>query len=151
MKLLLPALLSTVLALSTAALPKTTTASVNGTTTLITFDTAYDDPSLSLSSVSCSNGEHGLVTKGYASVSQLPTALVGGAPTIKGWNSENCGACYALTYKNATAYVLAIDAAINQFNVAEKALDQLTGGHAADFGSVEGTYELVEGGKCGLK
>lgn len=151
MKLLLPALISSLLALSTSARPTTSTANANGTTTLITFNTVYDDPSLSLNSVSCSNGENGLVTKGYASVAQLPTALVGGSPTIQGWNSKNCGACYALTYKNATVYVLAIDTAINQFNVAKKALDALTGGHAAEFGSVEGTFELVAGEKCSLK
>jgi Cerato-platanin len=126
------------------------TASAAANTTLATFDTAYDDASLSLSSVTCSNGENGLVTKGYNTIGDLPTANVGGAPTIQGWNDPNCGACYSLAYKNETVYVLAIDVAIGQFNVAQKVLDKLTQGHAQDFGNVEVEYQQVDGKKCGL-
>ncbi|OKL58619.1 hypothetical protein UA08_06167 [Talaromyces atroroseus] len=135
---------ATTLAAAAAAAGNTTA------TTLATFDTAYDDASLSLSTVTCSNGENGLVTKGYNTIGDLPTKNVGGSLTIKGWNDPNCGACYSLSYKNETVYVLAIDVAISQFNVAQKVLDQLTHGHAQEFGSVEVEYEKVDGEKCGL-
>ncbi|EED12680.1 allergenic cerato-platanin Asp F13 [Talaromyces stipitatus ATCC 10500] len=110
-------------------------------TTLATFDTAYDDANLSLSTVTCSNGENGLVTKGYNTISDLPTQDVAGSLTVKGWNDVNCGACYSLSYKNETVYVLAIDSAIGQFNVAQKVLDKLTHGQAQEFGSVSVDYE----------
>lgn len=117
-----------------------------------TFDTTYDDPSLSLSTVTCSDGEHGLVTQNYKTISDLPTRNVGGSPTVKGWNDANCGACYALTYNNSqkAVNVLAIDSAAGQFNVALSVLNQLTGGNAEDFGSVDVEYELVNARECGM-
>lgn len=130
--------------------PSATLAANSSETTMATFDTAYDDAGLSLTTVTCSNGENGLVTKGYNTIGDLPTQNVGGAPTIKAFNDPNCGACYSLTYKNETVYVMAIDTAVNQFNVAQKVLDKLTNGHAQDFGSVAVEYEQVDGQKCGL-
>lgn len=117
-----------------------------------TFDTTYDNASLSLSTVACSDGEHGLVTRHYNVLSDLPTRNVGGAPTIKGWNDPNCGVCYALTYNNSkTVNVLAIDSAIGQFNLALSVLDDLTGvGNAEQFGSVDIEYELVDARECGM-
>lgn len=115
-----------------------------------TFDTDYDDASLSLSTVTCSNGENGLVTKGYNTVGDLPTQDVAGSLTVKGWNDVNCGACYSLSYKNETVYVVAIDAAIGEFNVAQKVLDKLTHGHAQEFGSVPVDYEKVDELNCGF-
>lgn len=115
-----------------------------------TFDTTYDNPNLSLSTVTCSDGKNGLITKGYSTIGDLPTQDVGGAPTIKGWNDVNCGACYALTYDNETVYVMAIDVAVGQFNLALKTLNKLTHGHAQEFGSVVVQYEEVDKSKCGL-
>jgi hypothetical protein len=103
-----------------------------------TFDTAYDDPSLSLSTVTCSDGEHGLVTRKYKVISDLPTRHVGGSPTVKGWNDPNCGDCYAFTYNNTiTVNLLAIDSAVGEFNVALSVLNELTDGNGEDFGSVD--------------
>ncbi|QKX55066.1 uncharacterized protein TRUGW13939_02158 [Talaromyces rugulosus] len=116
-----------------------------------TFDTAYDDPSLSLSTVTCSDGEHGLVTKNFKVISDLPTRNVGGSPTVKGWNDPNCGACYALTYNGSKpVHVLAIDSAVGQFNLAPSVLNELTGGNAEEFGSVDVEYELVNARECGM-
>lgn len=121
-----------------------------------TFDTTYDDPSLSLATVACSDGQHGLVTQNYKTISDLPTRNVGGSPTVKGWNDANCGACYALTYKNInnnsskTLNVLAIDSVVGQFNVALSVLNELTGGNAEGFGSVDVEYELVNARECGM-
>ncbi|EEA18738.1 hypothetical protein TMatcc_010720 [Talaromyces marneffei ATCC 18224] len=118
--------------------------------TIATYDAAYDDATLSLSTVTCSNGENGLVTKGYNSIGDLPTPYVAGSLTIKGWNDANCGACYSLSYKNETVYVVAIDVAIGKFNAAQRVLDKLTQGHAEEFGSVLVDYEEVDGSKCGF-
>jgi hypothetical protein len=115
------------------------------------FDTTYDDPSLSLSTVTCSDGKHGLVTKNFKVISDLPTRNVGGSPTVNGWNDPNCGACYALTYNSSkTVNVLAIDSAIGQFNVAPSILNELTGGNTAGSGSVDVEYELVNARECGM-
>ncbi|KAH8692343.1 allergenic cerato-platanin Asp F13 [Talaromyces proteolyticus] len=119
-------------------------------TSIATFDTSYDDTSLSLSTVTCSNGENGLMTKNYNTIADLPTPNVAGSPTVKAWNDPNCGACYALTYNNKTVNVLAIDSAIGEFNVALKVLNDLTNGHGQEFGNVEVVYEQVQATKCGM-
>lgn len=144
---------SSSLLLSLLLSPCATLAANATETTMATFDTAYDDANLSLSTVTCSTGENGLVTQGYNTIGDLPTQNVGGALTVKGYNDANCGACYSLTYQknNETVYLLAIDAAVGEFNVAQKVLDQLTHGHAQEFGSVEVEYQVVDGAKCGLK
>jgi hypothetical protein len=152
MKLLVATISTLLVAATTSASPATSPpANTQGTDVSVTFDTAYDNPSLLLSTVACSNGEHGLVTKGFSTVGSLPTRFVGGAPTVAGWNSENCGACYSLTYNQTTVYVLAIDVAIAQFNVAQSAMDKLTGGHAAELGSVTAKYAPAQAKECGMK
>jgi hypothetical protein len=131
------------------SLPSSTLAAKSKSTA--TFDTTYDDPSLSLSTVTCSDGEHGLVTKNFKVISDLPTRNVGGSPTVKGWNDPNCGACYALTYNGGEpVHVLAIDSAVGQFNLALSVLNELTGGNAEEFGSVDVEYELVNARECGM-
>jgi hypothetical protein len=59
-----------------------------------------------------------------------------------------CGTCYSLTYKGKTIYVLAIDHTQNGFNIAQKALDDLTGGNAVQFGRVDAQFAQVAASKC---
>ena len=53
------------------------------------YDSTYGNPSQSLSVVSCSNGDNGMITKGYNTVGDVPT-YVGAAQGVS-WDSPNCG------------------------------------------------------------
>lgn len=117
----------------------------------VSYDTGYDDGSRSLSVVSCSDGTNGLLTKGYTTQSSLPSfPHIGGASTITGWNSASCGKCYSLTYNGKTINVLAIDHAVEGFNIAQAALDELTGGQAVQLGRIDAIWAEVAASACGL-
>ena len=78
---------------------------VNGFASSSTYDNTYDNGTNSLAIVACSNGENGLLTKGFTTFDSLPNfPYIGGAPAVAGWNSPNCGTCWALTYKGKTIY-----------------------------------------------
>lgn len=117
----------------------------------LSYDTTYDDASLSLASVACSNGVNGLMTKGYTTLGSLPGfPNVGGAYTVTGWNSPACGTCYNLTYGDTTISVLAVDVALDGFNLSEEAMNTLTGGLAVELGRVDVTSVQVDASVCGL-
>lgn len=76
---------------------------VHGFATSTTFDNTYDNGNESLNNVACSNGVNGLVTKGFTTFNSLPSfPFIGGAQVVTGWNSTNCGTCWALTYNGVT-------------------------------------------------
>ena len=122
------------------------------TTETLSYDTTYDDASLSLTAVACSDGPNGLITKGYTTLGSLPTfPNVGGVYTVAGWNSAACGTCYSVTYANSQSiFVLAVDVALEGFNLSEEAMDALTGGQAANLGRVDVTVVPVDASLCGL-
>ncbi|KAF2819353.1 Cerato-platanin [Ophiobolus disseminans] len=118
----------------------------------VSYDTGYDDASRALTSVSCSDGANGLITKyGWASqgsVAGFPR--IGGYVGVEGWNSAQCGTCYGVTYKGKTVYVLAVDHTDNGFNLAKAAMDDLTNGQAAQLGRIEAQYAQVAVSNCGI-
>lgn len=121
----------------------------------VSYDPKYDVRGASLNTVSCSDGENGLVTKGYSNFGSLPTfPLIGGAPTIARWNSPNCGKCYQLQYRGGnvdkTINVLAIDAASGGFNIGLEAMNRLTNNQAEKLGRVTATYTQVADSVCGM-
>ena len=121
------------------------------TTQTLSYDTTYDGASLSLTAVACSNGANGLITKGYTTLGSLPTfPNVGGVYTVTGWNSPACGTCYNVTYGSKTISVLAVDVALDGFNLSEEAMNTLTGGQAVDLGRVDVTSVQVPASVCGL-
>ncbi|KAG6375800.1 Cerato-platanin [Boletus reticuloceps] len=137
-------LATALLALVLPTLAQTTVQSVS-------YDTTYDDASLSLSSVACSNGVYGLETKGYTTLGSLPDfPYIGGAYTVTGWDSPACGTCYSLTYGGTTIYVLAVDVALDGFNISEEALNALTGGLAVELGRVNANATPVAASYCKL-
>ena len=143
---------------------------VNGFDTSSTYDNTYDNGHNSLNIVACSNGPNGLLTKGFTTFDSLPSfPRIGGAMAVTGWNSPKCGSCWALSYKGNTINgknhspssldnrslcfawkVLAIDTAANGFNIAQKALDELTNGQAVALGRVNITANEVPASSCGL-
>ncbi|KAF8909798.1 Cerato-platanin [Gymnopilus junonius] len=128
--------------------------SVHGLTT--SYDTAYDNAGQSLDTVACSNGPNGLESLGFTTFGSLPSfPNIGGAPAVTGWNSPNCGTCWNLTYVNPRGIsksinILAIDVATPNFNIAEEAMNTLTGGQAVQLGRVTITAHQVVQSLCGL-
>ena len=105
----------------------------------------------SLSTVACSDGSHGLLTKGFSTFGSLPHfPNIGGAQAVGGWNSASCGSCWQLRYKGKSINVLAVDHTDAGFNIAKAAMNTLTGGHAEEFGRVDATATQVSASACGL-
>lgn len=121
------------------------------TTETLSYDTSYDDSTLSLSSVACSDGANGLETKGYTTLGSLPTfPNVGGVYSVTGWNSAACGACYNVTYGTNTVTILAVDVSKAGFTISETAMNTLTGNLAVDLGRVDVAATQVDASACGL-
>jgi hypothetical protein len=84
--------------------------------------------------VSCSDGSNGLITRyGWQKQSDIPRfPYIGGSSDIASWNSPSCGQCYSLEYAKTgkKVFILAIDHVAQGFNVAQKAMDELTNNQA---------------------
>lgn len=124
-------------------------------TVSVSFDPKFDVGTSSLNTVSCSDGPNGLVTAGFTDFASLPSfPRIGGAPTVEGWNSANCGACYELHYVNGkvdeTITVLAVDAAPGGFNIGKQAMNLLTRNQADQLGRIDATFIQVADSVCGL-
>ncbi|KAF5354586.1 hypothetical protein D9758_011211 [Tetrapyrgos nigripes] len=121
------------------------------------YDNHYDDGSASLTTVACSDGVNGLITRfGFQTLGAIPRfPHIGAAAAVAGWNSPNCGTCWKLTYTNGNGKttsinVLAVDHAGTGFNIAQAAMDELTGGQAVALGNVQVTSSQVAVSNCGL-
>lgn len=132
--------------------PTTTTPSASPaapTSVSVQYDTTYDNFSFPISHVACSDGPNGLEGKGYNTLGQLPDfPFVGASPTIPGWNSPNCGACYNITYNTVSLYVMGIDSSTSAFVLSQAALDRLTGGQAVALGQITASYDSVDSTHC---
>lgn len=116
----------------------------------VSFDTVYDNASQSLATVSCFDGQNGLLTKGFTTFGSLPSfPFIGGAPAVTGFNSPACGTCWSLTFNGTTIHVLAIDHSVG-FNIAEAAMNNLTHGNAVALGRVTATAAQANASACGL-
>ncbi|PIL33012.1 hypothetical protein GSI_04461 [Ganoderma sinense ZZ0214-1] len=123
------------------------------TTVSVSFDQAYDNPDTSLTTVACSDGSNGMLAKGYTTFGSLPSfPNIGGAPAgvVAGWNSAACGTCWALSYNGRSVNVLAVDSAVDGWNIGLGAMNELTGGQARQLGRVDGVASLVDGAECGM-
>ncbi|KAF8894774.1 Asp f 13-like protein [Infundibulicybe gibba] len=133
--------------LSIALLPLVSAVSVS-------FDPTYDNPAGSTLTVSCSNGSNGLAGRfpTFGSFPKFPN--IGGAAAVEGFNSANCGTCWQLTFTSGgvtrSVNVLAIDHASPGFNIAEGAMNTLTGGLAEQLGRIDATATQVSSSLCGL-
>ncbi|ORY67399.1 eliciting plant response-like protein [Pseudomassariella vexata] len=118
----------------------------------VAYDTGYDDGSRSLTAVACSDGANGLITrKGWQTQGAIPKfPYIGAAEAVSGYNSPNCGTCWALSYNGKTINILAIDHAAAGFNIALDAMNDLTNGQAVAVGRVEATAVQVDASVCGM-
>lgn len=120
-------------------------------TLTVTYDQTYDDASLPLTAVACSNGVNGFISHGYTTLGSIPAfPFLGGVYTVTGWNSPECGTCYEVTYGDRTITVLAVDVAAEGFNLSEEAMNTLTRGLAVEFGTVVVTATQVPKSACGF-
>jgi Cerato-platanin len=117
----------------------------------VRYDQTYDNSGQSLSTVSCSDGPNGLLTKGFTTFGSLPTfPNIGAAAAVAGWNSAECGSCWKLTYNGQSVTVIAMDHAGDGFNLSLESMNTLTDGQAEFLGTVQATVESVDASQCGL-
>ncbi|KAL0070427.1 hypothetical protein AAF712_002258 [Marasmius tenuissimus] len=118
------------------------------------YDPAYDNAGQSMNTVACSDGQNGLASRfpNFGSVPGFPH--IGAVDVVEGWNSLNCGACFRVTYTNQgttrSINVVAIDHAGTGFNVAQRAMDELTGGQAVALGRIDVQSQRLAPSECGL-
>ncbi|KAL1715671.1 Cerato-platanin-domain-containing protein [Schizophyllum commune] len=125
---------------------------------VVYYDTVYDQVDEALTSVACSDGDNGLITKYHwndlGDVPNFPN--VGAAFAVEGWNSKNCGTCWQLNYTVSQGHqnlvnILAVDVAgVDGFVISRKAMDTLTNGRAVELGVATITYKQIDGSLCGL-
>ncbi|GJJ10908.1 hypothetical protein Clacol_005136 [Clathrus columnatus] len=116
----------------------------------VSFDRTYDNRAGSTLTIACSNGPHGLAPRfpTFGSFPNFPN--IGGASVISGFGSANCGTCWKLEFQGNSINVVAIDVALNGFNIAEAALNKLTNGQAESLGRITATATQVAASNCGL-
>ena len=118
---------------------------------VVRFNTFYDNASTSLNNVACSNGDNGLVTKGFPTFGSLPSfPSIGGVSAVKGWNSPECGSCWQLTYSGNTIYVTAVDTISDGFDISLAGMNLLTNGQAQQLDTVNAQATQVDESFCGL-
>lgn len=130
-------------------------AAAAGQTISVSHDQKYDVGTSSLTTVACSDGDNGLINRGYTNFNSLPSfPRIGGAPTVNGWNSPNCGKCYKIHYSNPhyqnTIFVTAVDAAPGGFNLGLNAMNLLTNNRAVELGRVDAVYSEADPSNCGF-
>ncbi|KAF7594082.1 hypothetical protein BBP40_010219 [Aspergillus hancockii] len=149
---------TSLLALFSSALAAPVEQSSDATTAAtvsVSYDQKFDVAGSSLTTVACSDGINGLINRGYSTFGSLPSfPNIGGAPTVGGWNSPNCGKCYQLHYQagniDKSIFVTAVDAAPGGFNIGLQAMNTLTNGLAEQLGRVSATYTEVAPSNCGF-
>jgi len=118
---------------------------------VVRFNQIYDDPSLSLNDVACSNGPNGLVSEGFDTLGDLPTfPAVGGVFAVGGWGSPECGSCWRLRYNGNEIFVTAIDTIWDGFDISLAAMNDLTSGNAVALDSIDAHARQVNRFHCGL-
>ncbi|KAI9437791.1 Cerato-platanin, partial [Lactarius psammicola] len=117
----------------------------------VRYDTVYDNSKGSLSTVTCSDGANGLLTKGFTTFGSLPSfPNIGAAQVVGGWNSPACGTCWKISYGGNSINVTVIDTVKDGFNLSLEAMDTLTNGHAKELGVVSAQATQVANSSCGL-
>ncbi|KAF8909799.1 Cerato-platanin [Gymnopilus junonius] len=108
----------------------------------VSYDTAYDNAGQSLNTVACSDGANGLESLGFTTFGSLPSFPTSAVhPPLTYINTKGV---------SKSINILAIDVATPNFNIAEEAMNTLTGGQAVQLGRVTITAKQVSQSACGL-
>lgn len=120
-------------------------------TVTVAYNDPYDAKTFDLATTSCSDGDNGLVTRGYKTAGDLPTFPNIGAVFTVQWNSPNCGGCYSLSYKGGPEVVFtAIDVAQEGASVSKALMNTLTNGRAEEIGRADMEIKSVDASLCGI-
>ncbi|KAI9451618.1 Cerato-platanin [Lactarius psammicola] len=115
------------------------------------YDTRFDNPKGSLATVACSDGPNGLLTKGFTTFRSLPSfPNIGAAQAVGGWNSSVCGSCWHISFGGKSINVTAIDHTGDGFNLSLEVMNNLTNGHAEEFGVINSQAAQINKKFCGL-
>ncbi|TBU41361.1 Cerato-platanin-domain-containing protein [Dichomitus squalens] len=116
----------------------------------VTFNQFYDDGNNSFDDVACSDGPNGLITRNnwttLGQASGFPN--IGGVFAVEGFDSDNCGTCWELTFGETMITVLAVDTAPVGFDISLQAMNALTNGNAEFFGRVLANATQVDVTSC---
>ncbi|GLI75749.1 hypothetical protein PoHVEF18_004011 [Penicillium ochrochloron] len=115
----------------------------------VSYDPVYDVAGSSTNTVACGS----VLNQKYPTFGSLPGfPHIGGALTVSGTGSPNCGKCYQLHFSgngvDKTITVLGIDTAPSGFNIGLRAMNDLTNGQAEQLGRVSATYTEVDISQC---
>ena len=117
----------------------------------VRYDNTYDEHKGSLSTVACSTGANGLVTKGFHTFGSLPSFPNLCAAQAARWNSTACGSCWQITHGEESVNVTAVDHAGDGFNLSLEAMKKLTGGDDAEVpGVIDAHATEIDRKYCGL-
>ena len=103
--------------------------------------------------MACSDGDNGLMTKGYTTLSSLPSfPNVAGVPAVTGWNSTSCGTAWQITdpATGNSIDVAAVDSSSRNFTVSQAAMNELTNGQGAANDTLNVTVQQVDPSTVGL-
>jgi hypothetical protein len=115
------------------------------------YDSVYDNSQNSLSTVACSDGANGMLTKGFTTFGSLPSfPNIGAAQAVAGWNSSACGSCWQLSYGKKSITITAIDHSDNGYVVSLEAMNFLTNGQAQNLGIINARATQVDKSNCKL-
>jgi hypothetical protein len=115
------------------------------------YDSVYDNSQNSLSTVACSDGANGMLTKGFTTFGSLPSfPNIGAAQAVAGWNSSACGSCWQLSYGQKSITITAIDHSDNGYVVSLEAMNFLTNGQAQNLGIINARATQVDKSNCKL-
>ena len=115
----------------------------------VSFDPLYDDPRTPLTTVTCSDGPDGLISKGYTTFGTLGNfPNIGGSAAVVDWKSHSCGTCWQLNHNGSSIFVLVIDHTDDGFNISKEAMDELTDGRAEELGRVNASVTKAENSLC---
>ncbi|PTB68431.1 Cerato-platanin-domain-containing protein [Trichoderma citrinoviride] len=123
--------------------------SVSAETMTATFNPLYDDPSRSLSEVTCWRKNIGFMPNLDWTLQQDAAGFIG-IDKINGLNSGKCLTCWTLSYEGRAISLLALDGADSGIAMSFSALQYLTDGRAKELGRVLIDAVEVDTSECGV-
>ncbi|EGR45099.1 uncharacterized protein TRIREDRAFT_111449 [Trichoderma reesei QM6a] len=114
-----------------------------------TFNSLYDDPSRSLSEVTCWRKNIGFMPNLDWTLQQDAAGFIG-LDKVNGLNSVKCFTCWKLSYEGKTISLLALDGAESGVVMSFSALQFLTDGRAQELARVDVDAVEVDTAECGF-
>jgi len=117
---------------------------------LVTFNSLFDDPNISTSTVTCASTLERQSATTFGDVQRFP--FIGGTPAIavKGLNSAVCGSCWNMTLNDNFIFVIAITHEDESFQISHSAYNALTNEMADSEPAVTADVQLIDNRFCGL-